>query len=140
MRKGCCSGLFMVLILSCLPSAIASSEGEGLIVYEVYLLVREKELMAFSAVADVWVTEKFRLNERVLNSKFGGHVAVVFTNLRVLAFSVLTNKWTEERLMVDESMVSIEAKGNVGAAVTNLRALGFSAKTGKWVIKRFGPK
>ena len=139
MRKGCAWLLSIVLVLCWLPSAIVSSE-EELAVDEVYLLVREKELMAFSAVADVWVTEKFRPNERVLDSKSGGRVAVAFTNFRVLAFSALTSKWTEERLMVDESMVSIKAKGNVGAAVTNLRALGFSAKTGKWVIKRFPVK
>ena len=130
-------GILLLVALIWLPLTIASSEE---VVEEVYLLVRERELLAFSAVGGRWVIQNLRPNERVLDSKYGGHVAVVFTKLRVLGFSALTNRWNEEKLVVDEAMVSIEAKGNVGTAITNLRALGFSAKTGRWIVKRFGPK
>jgi len=125
--------LFMTLILPCVGGA---SSGE-MVDEEVYLLVRERELMAFSAVGNRWVTKDLISGERVLQSKYGGHVAVVFTNLRVLGFSALVDRWDEERLEVGESMVTVEAEGNVGAAITNLRAFGFSAKAGRWTVKRF---
>jgi hypothetical protein len=130
-------GILALMASFWFPLAIASSQE---VVEEVYLLVRERELLAFSAVGDRWVTQSLRPNERVLDSKYDGHVAVVFTQVRVLGFSALTNRWSEEKLMLDEEMVTIDAKGNVGAVVTNLRALGFSAKTGRWIVKRFGPK
>lgn len=107
---------------------------------EIFLLVREREVLAFSAVQDVWVTQQLRPNEQVLDNKYSGHVAIVFTNFRILGFSALRNKWTEEDLMVGESMVRLEASGNVGAVVTNRRALGFGARTGKWTTERFGPR
>lgn len=137
MNKKDALGILLLVALFWLPTAIASSEE---VVEEVYVLVRESELLAFSAVGDRWVTQDLRPNERVLDSKYNGHVAVVFTKFRVLGFSALTNRWNEEKLMVDEEMVTLEAKGNVGTVVTNLRALGFSAKTGTWIVKRFGPK
>ena len=137
MNKRVALGILLLVALIWFPLAIASSEE---VVEEVYLLVRERELLAFSAVKDSWVTQDLRPNERVLDRKYSGHVAVVFTKFRVLGFSALTNRWDEEKLMVDEAMVTIEAKGNVGTVITNLRALGFSAKTGRWIVKRFGPK
>ncbi len=125
--------LFMTLVLL---FAGGASSGE-MVDEEVYLLVRERELMAFSAVGNRWVTKDLISGERVLESKYGGHVAVALTNLRVLGFSALVNRWDEERLEVGESVVTVEAEGNVGAAITNLRAFGFSAKAGKWTVKRF---
>lgn len=125
--------LFMTLVLLFVGSA---SSGE-MVDEEVYLLVRERELMAFSALGNRWVTKDLISGERVLQSKYGGHVAVVLTNLRVLGFSALVDRWDEERLEVGESVVTVEAEGNVGAAITNLRAFGFSAKAGKWTVKRF---
>lgn len=130
-------GILLLVAVFWFPLAIASSEE---VEEEVYLLVRERELLAFSAVGDRWVTQNLRPNERVLGSKYSGHVAVVFTKFRVLGFSALTNRWNEEKLMLDEEMVTIEAKGNVGTVITNLRAFGFSAKTGRWIVERFGPK
>lgn len=129
--------ILLLLALICFPSAITSSEE---VVQEVYLLVRAKELLAFSAIEDRWVAQDLRPKEKVVDTKYDGNVVVVFTTFRVLGFSALTTRWDEEKLMVDEAMVSIEAKGNVGAAITNLRALGFSAKTGRWIVRRFGPK
>ena len=137
MNKKGALGILLLVVLFWLPLSIASSEE---VVEEVYLLVRERELLAFSAMGDRWVIQNLRPNEGVLDSKYGGHVAVVFTKFRVLGFSALTNRWDEEKLMIDEAMVTIEAKGNVGTVITNLRALGFSAKTGRWIVKRFGPK
>lgn len=136
MRKKSTVGILLLIWL--ILSPLGNSFGE--VVEEVYLLVRERELLAFSAVGNCWVSQNLVSSEKVLESKYGGHVAVVVTNLRVLGFSALTNRWAEERLIVGESMVTVEAEGNVGAAITNLRAFGFSAKTGRWTLKRFGLK
>jgi hypothetical protein len=127
--------LLFLIALICLPLGVGSSdvvEEE-----EVYLLVRERELLAFSAVGNRWVTQNLISGERILQSKYGGHVAVVITNLRVLGFSALVDRWDEEKLEVGESMVTVKAEGNVGAAITNLRAFGFSARIGRWSVKRF---
>ena len=125
--------LFMTLVLFFVGGA---SSGE-MVDEEVYLLVRERELMAFSAVGNRWVTKDLISGERVIESKYGGHVAVVVTNLRVLGFSALVDRWDEERLEPGESLVTVEAEGNVGAAITNLRAFGFGANAGRWTVKRF---
>jgi hypothetical protein len=137
MNKKGAAGLYVSIALLWFPLATAFTEE---VIEEVYLLVRERELLAFSAVGDRWVTQDLRPNERVVGSKYGGHVAVVVTKFRVLGFSALTSRWSEEKLMVDEVMVGMEAKGNVGTVVTNLRALGFGAKRGRWAVKRFGLK
>jgi len=133
MRKKSTMAIWLLIVLIFFPLGIGCEE----VAEEVYLLVREKELLAFSAVANRWVTFDLRSGEKVLESKHGGHVAVVVTNLRVLGFSALTNQWVDEKLMVGESMVTIEAEGNVGAAITSLRAFGFGAKNGRWTVKRF---
>lgn len=135
MKKKSILGILISTILAWSPLAIASSDE---VEDEVYLLVREKELLAFSAAGNQWVSKDLQARERVLQSKYGGRVAVVFTNSRILGFSALTNNWNEEKLKVEEELVSIEAKGNVGAVITNLRAFGFSAKTGRWIIRRLG--
>ena len=127
--------LLVLITLICLPLMVDSSD--VVVEEEVYLLVRERELLAFSAMGNRWVTKNLISGERVLQSEYGGHVAVVVTNLRVLGFSALVNHWDEEKLEVGESMVTVEAEGNVGAAITNLRAFGFSAKIGRWSVKRF---
>jgi len=127
--------LLLLIVLICLPLGVGSSD--DVVEEEVYLLVRERELLAFSAVGNRWVTQNLISGERILQSKYGGHVAVVVTNLRVLGFSALVDRWDEEKLEVGESMVTVEAEGNVGAAITNLRAFGFSAKLGRWSVKRF---
>jgi len=137
MNKKDALGILVLVAISWFPLVIASSEE---VVDEVYLLVGERELLAFSAMGDRWVTQGLRPSERVIDSKYNGHVAVAFTQFRVLGFSALTNRWSEEKLMLDEEIVTIEAKGNVGAVITNLRALGFSTKTGRWIVKRFGLK
>lgn len=131
-------GNFWVLLLAALifmPAAISTSEE---VEEEVYLFVRKREILAFSAVGDRWVTQKLHSKEQVVQSKYGGHVAVVVTNSRVLGFSALTNRWIEEKLSVEETPVTLEAKGNVGTVITNQRAFGFSAKTGRWVVRRLG--
>jgi hypothetical protein len=137
MNKNGAIGIVLLGALFWFPLASASAEE---VVEEVYLMVREREVLAFSAVGDRWVTQDLRPNERVLDSLYNGHVAIVVTQFRVLGFSALTTRWNEEKLMLDEEMVTIKAKGNVGAVITNLRALGFSAKSGRWIVTRFGPK
>lgn len=122
-----------ILILFALGFAFAEEVED-----EVFILVREKELLAFSAIGNRWVKQELRPKEQVLASKYGGKVAVVFTKFRVLGFSAHTNKWREKKLMIDEAMVAIEAKGNVGTIITTARALGFSARTGVWIAERFG--
>jgi len=130
--------IVVLMALLWVPSGIASPG--DVVEQEVYLLVRERELLGFSAVGNRWVTQNLISGERVLDNKFDGHVAVVVTSLRVLGFSALTSRWDEERLEVGESMVSLTAEGNVGAVITNLRAFGFGAKSGRWTVKRFGLK
>ena len=137
MKKGV-GAIFLLMTLNWFPFGLASSE--EVMEEEVYLLVRERELLAFSAVGNRWVTQNLISRERVIESKFDGHVAVAVTNLRVLGFSALTNRWSEERLEVGELVDTVEAEGNVGVAITNLRAFGFRAKTGRWAVKRFGLK
>jgi hypothetical protein len=129
-------GLFMMLIWCSLTVA---SSGD-VVEQEVYLLVRERELLAFSAVGERWIIQNLISGERVLESRFDGHVAVAVTNLRVIGFSALTNRWSEGRLEVGESMVSVEAEGNVAVVITNLKTFGFSARTGRWTVKRFDLK
>lgn len=137
MKKGVMA-ILLLIALNWFPFGLASTG--DVLEQEVYLLVRERELLAFSAVGNRWVTQNLISRERVLKSTFDGHVAVAVTNLRVLGFSALTNRWSEERLEVGELVVTVEAEGNVGVAITNLRAFGFSAKTGTWTVKRFGLK
>jgi hypothetical protein len=131
------SGLLVLTALIWFPLATGFPEE---VVNEIYLLVRERELMAFSALGDRRVSQDLRPSEKVLGSQYNGHVAVVVTQYRALGFSAFTNRWGEEKLMVDEVMVGIEAEGNVGTVITNIRALGFSARTGRWVVRRFRPK
>ena len=128
-------GILLLIALVWFVLGVASSG--DVVEEEIYLLVRERELLAFSAVGNRWVTQNLISGERVLESRYGGHVAVVVTNLRVLGFSALIDRWDEEKMEVGESMVTIEAEGNVGAVVTNLRAFGFGAKAARWTVKRF---
>jgi hypothetical protein len=137
MKKGVMA-IFPLIVLNWFPFGFASTG--DVVEQEVYLLVRERELLAFSAVGNRWVSQNLISGERVLKSKFGGHVAVAVTKLRVLGFSALTNRWSEKRLEVGESVDAVEAEGNVGVVITNLRAFGFSGKTGTWTAKRFGLK
>ncbi len=134
MKKGVVA-IGLLVALNCFSMGVAYSG--DVVEEEIYLLVRERELLAFSAVGNRRVTQNLISRERVLESKFDGHVAVAVTNLRVLGFSALTNRWSEERLEVGELVDTVEAEGNVGVAITNLRAFGFSAKTGRWAVKRF---
>jgi hypothetical protein len=133
MRKKGTVGISLLIGLLFLPLATSSQE----VVQEVYLLVRERELLAFSAPRNRWVTLDLAAREKVLESKYGGRVAVAVTNFRVLGFSALTSRWAEQKLMVGESVETIDATGNIGAAITNLRAFGFNASTGRWIPKRF---
>ncbi len=137
MRKGIAGIVLFTALVWFLPGLAFSGE---VVEEEVYLLVRERELLAFSAVGNRWVTKNLISGERVLESKHGGNVAIVVTNLRVLGFSAMVDRWDEEKLEVGESLVSVEAEGNVGAAITNLRAFGFSAKAGRLTVKRFSLK
>jgi hypothetical protein len=129
--------LRILLLIALVWFALGVAFSGDVVEEEVYLLVRERELLAFSAVGNRWVTQNLISGERVLESRYGGHVAVVVTNLRVLGFSALIDRWDEEKTEVGESMVTIEAEGNVGAVVTNLRAFGFGAKAARWTVKRF---
>ena len=129
-------GMLLIIVISWPPGAIVCSQESEKVADEVFLIAREAELLAFSAVGNQWVSADLRTNERVLDSRYGGRVAVVLTNFRILAFSALTGAWIEEKLRVGEELVKIEATGHVGAIVTNLRAFGFSAEGGKWVVRR----
>ncbi len=47
------------------------------------------------------VSADLHTNERVLDRRYGGGVAVVLTNFRILAFRALTDAWREEKLLKD---------------------------------------
>ena len=134
MKKNVLGTLLLMALVWFPPGAAFSGD---VVEKAVYLLVRQRELVAFSAVGNRWVTQNLISGERVQESKFDGHVAVAATNIRVLGFSALTSRWDEERLEVGESMITVEAEGDVGVVITNLKAFGFSAKTGRWTAKRF---
>jgi len=104
---------------------------------EVYIIARERELLGFSAIRNRWVIQSLRSGEKIIELKYGGHVGVAVSQLRVFGFSALTTTWAEEKLMVGESVVKMDARGNVGAVITNLRALGFGAKNGRWTVEPF---
>ena len=104
---------------------------------QVVLVVREKQLLAFSSSRGSWVFRDLMAQEWVQGSKTASHVAVVVTNLRVLGFSGETGLWAEERLEVGERIMSMEADGKVGSVVTNVRALAFGARMGTWEVVRF---
>jgi hypothetical protein len=137
MRKGIVGIVFFTALVLLLQGHASSGE---VVEEEVFLLVREREVLAFSAVGNRWVAKNLISGERVLEDKYGGNVVVVATNLRVLGFSALVDRWNEGKLEVGESLVSLEAEGNVGVAITNLRAFGFSARTGRWTVTRFSLK
>ena len=126
-------GVFLLIMLTFSSLAITGEE----VAQDVYLLVRDRELLAFSASRNRWVSLDLRSGEKVIDSAYGGYVAVALTNLRVLGFSAVTSQWAEEKLMVGESIVTVEAEGRVGAVITNLRAFGFSAREGRWTERRF---
>jgi hypothetical protein len=133
MRRGLSAGILVLIAILLSP---LQTRGDD-VVDEVFLLLKERELLAFSALGNRWVTLDLRSGEKVLDSQYGGHVAVAVTNFRILGFSALTNRWAEEKLTVGELIVTLNAEGNVGAAITNLRAFGFNANTGAWIVKRF---
>ena len=122
-----------MLLVLIQPQTIRSEE----IVNEVFLLVRQDKLMAFSGLGSNWFEKDLRTGETVVKSLHDGNVAVAYTTERALAFSGITGKWSEERFRIRESVISISADGNVATVITNIRALGFSAKTGGWVESQF---
>jgi len=107
------------------------------IVNEVYLLVRNDKLLAYSGVQNKWSEKDLRTNETVVKSVYDGNVAVAYTSDRALAFSGITGRWAETRFRIHETVESIRAEGNVGTVITNIRALAFSAKTGNWIESVF---
>jgi hypothetical protein len=64
--------IVVLMALLWVPSGIASPG--DVVEQEVYLLVRERELLGFSAVGNRWVTRNLISGERVLDNKFDGHV------------------------------------------------------------------
>ena len=129
-------GILLITFISWPPGASVFSQGSEEVVDEVFLLVREAELLAFSATGSKWVSTDLRTKEEVLKSRYGGHIAIVVTNFRVLGFSALTNTWSIEKRRTGEELLNIEITGHVAAIVTNVRVYGFSAKSGAWVVKR----
>ena len=115
------------------PQPLAADE----IINEVYLLVRNDKLLAFSGIQNKWSEKNLRAGETVAESKYDGNVAVAYTKDRALAFSGLTGRWAEERLRIRETVISISAKGNVATVITDIRALGFGAQKGVWLESQF---
>lgn len=125
--------IFALLFVLISPQTIRTEE----LVNEVFLLVRNDKLMAFSGLDNKWFEKNLRSGETVIKSIYDGNVAVAYTTERALAFSGINNRWAEERFRIRESVTSISAEGNVGTIITTIRALGFSARTGRWVESQF---
>ncbi len=103
---------------------------------ELVLVVREKQVIAFSSRGNRWVARELMAQEFIEESRKSSHIAVVVTNLRVLGFSAETDQWDEERLEAGERAISLHIEGKVASVVTNVRALGFGARTGTWSVLR----
>jgi hypothetical protein len=103
---------------------------------ELVLVVREKQVLAFSSRGNRWVARDLMAQEVVEESRKSSHIAVVVTNIRVLGFSADTDQWDEERLEAGERAISLEIDGKVASVVTNVRALGFGARSGTWSVLR----
>lgn len=103
---------------------------------ELVLVVREKQVLAFSSRGNRWVARDLMAQEFIEESRKSSHIAVVVTNARVLGFSAETDQWDEERLEAGERAISLEIEGKVASVVTNVRALGFGARTGTWSVLR----
>ncbi len=104
---------------------------------EVVLVVRERQLLAFSSSMGGWAFQDLMVQEWVQGTRTASHVAVVVTNLRVLGYSGETGVWDESRLEVGERVISLEADGKVASVLTNVRALGFGSRRGTWEVVRF---
>jgi hypothetical protein len=122
-----------VLLALLLPQAVRTEE----LINEVFVLVRNDKLLAFSGLGKNWFEKKLHSGETVIKSTYDGHVAIAYTTERALAFSAIKNRWTEERFRIRESVTSISAEGNVATVITNIRALGFNAKTGGFIESLF---
>lgn len=125
--------IFTLISAAAFPSSLKAAE----IFNEVYLLVKNDKLLAFSSLQNKWSEKDLRSGERVIESKYDGNVAVAYTQDRALAFSGITGRWSTERFRIHETVESLTAAGNVGTVITNIRALAFSAKTGSWVESIF---
>ena len=125
--------VLIVLAFLIIPRPADSEE----VLEDVALIIRDKEILAFSSAGDQWVLITLRAQEKVVTSKTGSQVAVVVTNQRALGFSSVRNQWSEMRLDVGEEMVALEAKGMVVSVNTSIRALGFGARQGRWVEFRY---
>jgi len=133
MNKKCALIFFVWIMMLVMSAQLAPQE----IPKEVILVLREKEILAFSALSARWVSQDIMAREIIQQYRTASHVAIVVTNLRVLGFSAETSLWDRERFEPDEKVVSIEADGKVASIVTNKRALAFGAPQGTWVVTRF---
>ena len=87
------------------------------------------------------VSERLRLNEKVLWSGSRGVVGVVITNERILAVATQLASWQESRYELAEPPPGSALLGDrVALLITSKRARGFSANTGELVEYRLGPR
>ncbi len=130
--------LFLVpfFFFSLWPPPLQRSLLAGDLPTELVLVVREKQILAFSSRGNRWVARDLMAQEFIEESRKSSHIAVVVTNARVLGFSAETDQWDEERLEAGERAISLEIEGKVASVVTNIRALGFGARTGTWSVLR----
>ncbi len=123
--------ILVPIFLIILVSTVSASENDTFT--EVLLVIKNDEIIAFSALKSNWVSIKLRQYEAVISSQSKGNVAVVFTSDHILGFSVFTNFWNTESLRLKEKLVEIQVDGNVETVVTNQRIFGFSAHSGRWI-------
>jgi hypothetical protein len=133
-RKGLTGGTVLALLGLFVAPPIAHGEE---ILEDVILIIRDKEIVAFSSAGNQWVSMTLRAQERVVQSEFTSQVAVVVTNQRAMGFSAITNRWSEIKIDVGEQVLELEAEGLVSSVNTNFRALGFGARKGEWAEYRY---
>jgi hypothetical protein len=104
---------------------------------QLMLAIRDRQVLAFSALSNAWSAMDLRARERVVEVHEATHVAVVVTNFRILGFSAVTSQWSSLRLESGERPVEIRVRGMAAKVITNFRALGFGAEKGVWAVLRF---
>lgn len=103
------------------------------------VLVLDRELVALDARQGGQLSERLRLQERVVWTGSRGRVGVVLTDARVLAVAAGSAAWQMAELGRDEPPPAQALLGDrVALIITERRALGFDGGSGNLVESRLG--
>ncbi|MCB2181873.1 MAG: hypothetical protein KQH63_07600 [Desulfobulbaceae bacterium] len=125
--------LFMLIVLPLLCALGAEQvQAKELLEDQVYVVIDQDEIRAFSSSRGQWISIDLAITERVLDTRYDGNTIIAVTDRRAFGFSEITGSWSQIDLEINERLIKIVAVGNVGSVITSERALGFSAQTAKW--------